>query len=104
MQDYAAMLAETKPDIVAIGDYFAIRGARAIQALESGAHVIADKPLCTSLAELDQIDALRRAHGLSVFCQLDMRDSGVCQLADDIINRQGLIGTTVDKSSGFWMQ
>eukprot|EP01046_Picozoa_sp_COSAG06_P037283 COSAG06_NODE_4193_length_4489_cov_2.539180_4_plen_208_part_00 len=98
--DYAAMLAECSPDIVAIGDYFTIRGARAIAALEAGAHVISDKPLCTTLAELDHIEQLSADAGLSVFCQLDMRDSGVCQLADDIINRQGLIGTTVANSPG----
>ena len=60
--DYEAMLQEVSPDIVAVGDYFAIRGARAIAALEHGAHVIADKPLCTSLDELDRIEALRPLH------------------------------------------
>eukprot|EP01043_Picozoa_sp_COSAG02_P030568 COSAG02_NODE_1957_length_10261_cov_51.399134_7_plen_235_part_00 len=98
--DYAAMLAECSPDIVAIGDYFAIRGARAIAALEAGSHVISDKPLCTTLAELDRIEALSASAGLSVYCQLDMRDSGVCKLAYDIINRQGLIGGLVTISFG----
>ena len=79
--DYAKMLTERSPDIVAIGDYFAIRGARAIAALEAGCHVISDKPLCTTLAELDRIEALSAAGGLSVYCQLDMRDSGVFKLA-----------------------
>ena len=98
--DYATMLAECSPDIVAIGDYFAIRGARAIAALEAGAHVISDKPLCTSLAELDRIERISTSGGLSVYCQLDMRDSGVCKLAYDIINRQELIGDLVTISFG----
>lgn len=98
--NYDTMLTECSPDIVAIGDYFAIRGARAIAALEAGSHVISDKPLCTTLAELDRIEALSTSTGLSVYCQLDMRDSGVCQLAYDIINRQGLIGDLVTISFG----
>ncbi|MCC7265628.1 MAG: Gfo/Idh/MocA family oxidoreductase [Candidatus Latescibacteria bacterium] len=69
------MLAEVECDAVAIGDYYARRGSLAIAALKRGRHVISDKPLCTSLAELDQIEALARAGGLKVGCMLTMRDS-----------------------------
>ena len=48
---YAAMLAETSPDAVVVCDRFDLRGGRVIEALRAGCHVIADKPLCTSLAE-----------------------------------------------------
>ena len=69
--------------------------------LSSGLEKFADPDKAdTTLAELDHIEQLSADAGLSVFCQLDMRDSGVCQLADDIINRQGLIGTTVANSPG----
>src|SRR5215204_3801861 len=40
-------------DAVAIGDYFARRGKIIIRALEAGKHVIADKPICTDLRELE---------------------------------------------------
>ncbi len=73
--DLNAMLAGAQCDIVAIGDYFAARGRIAIAALKAGKHVIADKPLCTSLDELHEIEALSRARKLSVGCMLDMRGS-----------------------------
>src|SRR5688500_12282336 len=41
-------------DAVAIGDVYARRGAIAIAALTAGKHVIADKPLCTRLDELER--------------------------------------------------
>ncbi|MEA4833073.1 MAG: Gfo/Idh/MocA family oxidoreductase [Oscillospiraceae bacterium] len=70
---YEAMLAEKDIDIIAIGDYFGIRGSRAIAALKAGKNVYSDKPLCTSLDELDQIEALVKKTGLKVGCMLDVR-------------------------------
>ena len=63
-------------EVLAIGDYYARRGELAIQALESGRCVIADKPLCTNLEELDRIAELAAANGRCVGCMLTMRDSG----------------------------
>jgi predicted dehydrogenase len=73
---YRAMLDDTPCDAVAVGDYFGARGSRAIEALLRGKHVISDKPLCTSLAELDRIEGLARERGLAVGCMLDMREGG----------------------------
>ncbi len=70
--DYAAMLDEVECDVVAIGDYYGKRGAIAIEALRRGKHVMADKPICTDLGELDQIEKLATEKGLSVGCQLDL--------------------------------
>ncbi|MBN1640078.1 MAG: Gfo/Idh/MocA family oxidoreductase [Anaerolineae bacterium] len=82
-----AMLADVACDAVAIGDYYARRGALAIEALSHGKHVISDKPLCTDLGELDEIERLVARHGLQAMCMLDMRDSahfrGVRQLIRD---------------------
>ena len=63
-------------EVLAIGDYYGRRGELAIRALQSGRHVIADKPLCTSLEELDRIAELSTAKGRCVGCMLTMRDSG----------------------------
>jgi predicted dehydrogenase len=71
----ADMIADSGCDVVAIGDYYGNRGAIAIQALEAGKHVIADKPICTSLEELDRMETLARDQGLSIGCQLDMRSN-----------------------------
>ena len=51
-------LMETDAEIIAVGDVFARRGAIAIAALQCGKHVLLDKPICTSLAELERIRAL----------------------------------------------
>ena len=45
-------------DIVAIGGAYADRGRAIIKALKAGKHIIADKPICTSLCELEEIKAL----------------------------------------------
>ena len=70
---YADLLNDANVEIVAIGDYFGIRGARAIDALKAGKHIYADKPLCTSLGELDIIEKLSAEKKLKVGCMLDMR-------------------------------
>ena len=49
---YRALLDDAAVEIVAVGDYYGIRGRRVIEALKAGKHVICDKPLCTSLSEL----------------------------------------------------
>lgn len=71
--DFDAMLKRVDCDAVAIGDYYTKRGSMAIRALEAGKHVIADKPLCTSLAELDRIEALAAKTGLKVGCMYELR-------------------------------
>ena len=68
-------LNDTDADVVAIGAPFGLRGALGIEALNAGKHVIADKPLCTSLEELAEIEAIARDRDLRVGCMLTMRDS-----------------------------
>jgi len=89
--DYVQMLADVACDAVAIGDYYAIRGQRVLDALSAGKHVVSDKPLCTRLDELDQIAALAAQNRLSVVCMLDMRDGAPARTARALI-RQGTIG------------
>jgi predicted dehydrogenase len=78
-------------DVVAIGDYFGRRGAIAIAALRSGRHVYSDKPLCTSLTELDQIEKLSRDRDLKVGLMLDMRYNKAVQPVRGII-KEGKLG------------
>ena len=69
------MLGVVDCDAVAIGDYYSRRGNLIIQALSQDKHVICDKPLCTSLDELNEIEKLSTQKNLKVVCKLDMRDS-----------------------------
>ena len=71
---YETLLADPKVDAVAIGCAYGHRGEAVIRALEAGKHVIADKPLCTSLGQLETIRHLSEEKGLTVGCMLDLRD------------------------------
>lgn len=73
--DLDEMLDAVDCDVVAIGAPFGDRGALAIRALERGKHVIADKPLCTRITELDDIRRLARENDLRVGCMLTQRGS-----------------------------
>lgn len=87
----AEMLDEVACDAVAVGDYYARRGELVLQLLARGKHVIADKPICTSLTELTEIRRQVAATGLKIGCMLDMRDAPqVIGLRQQI--RAGLIG------------
>lgn len=87
----AKLLTEVECDAVAVGDYYARRGGIAIAALESGRHVILDKPICTRLDELDRIEQVAGRSGLRVGCMLDMRDTGTFRTLRRLV-RAGEIG------------
>lgn len=70
---YEAILADKSVDIVAIGDQYGDRGDLAIRALRAGKHVIADKPLCTALCELEEIEACSQETGKKVHSLYSLR-------------------------------
>ena len=88
----AAMLREVDFDVLAVGDYYAGRGELVIAALRAGKHVIADKPLCTSLKELDEIVALVEHSGLKLGCMRDLRENPNVVAAQNLI-ATGRLGT-----------
>ena len=55
--DAAQMLTRKQPELVLICTPPGLHAALSIQALDAGAWVLCEKPLCASLAELDQIQA-----------------------------------------------
>jgi len=61
--DLALLLTDARPDIVHICTPPSFHAALAITCLEGGAHVLCEKPLCASLAELDLIQAAERRTG-----------------------------------------
>jgi predicted dehydrogenase len=85
------MLEKVACDAIAVGDYFSKRASIIMRALQSGKHVIADKPICTDLDELIQIRDLAAKTGLRIGCQLDLRDSGVFRTARRLI-AEGKLG------------
>jgi predicted dehydrogenase len=99
--NYESMLSEVDCDVVACGDYFGARGQRLIAAMERGRHVISDKPLCTSLDELDAIARLAKDKSLSVGCMLDLGNLGPYIALRNLI-RQDLLGEILTLT--FWGQ
>ncbi|MEX0777399.1 MAG: Gfo/Idh/MocA family oxidoreductase [Phycisphaeraceae bacterium] len=85
------LLQDTDCDVVAVGDFYAARGRLVIAALRAGRHVLADKPICTSLAELEEIASVARRNNLSVGCMLDLRASTPLRTMRRLI-REGAIG------------
>lgn len=97
--DYRAMLAEVACDAVVVGEWFGKRGRVVIDCLTAGRHVLADKPMCTTLAEHEEIVRLATAKQLTVGLMLDMRDSGVFLKVRELI-RAGEIGEVRAASLG----
>ena len=87
----AELLEKIDCDVIAIGDCFGRRGELAIQALEAGRHVLVDKPLCSSITELDRIEQLAEEKQRVVGCMFDMRDLAVYLGLRDAI-QSGTIG------------
>lgn len=88
---YAALVNDPAVEVVAIGDYYTKRGQLVIEALKNGKHVICDKPLCTDLSELDEIERLAKEKNLQVCCMLDLRYMEQSTKAKELI-ASGAIG------------
>lgn len=88
---YEELLDDPRVDVIAVGDYYGIRGRRVIQALRAGKHVLCDKPVCTRLCELDEIERLCWARDLQVGCMLDLRYDPALRLAGALV-RGGELG------------
>ena len=70
---YAEAFEKLSFEAVAIGTKYGERGAAVIAAMKHGKHVIADKPVCTSLSELSEIERLSKEKNLALACMLDLR-------------------------------
>ena len=71
--DYAAMLKAERPDLVLIAAPPALHADMSIAAMEAGACVLCEKPLCASLAELDRIQAAEKRTGKFTASVFQMR-------------------------------
>ena len=72
-------------DAVVLGGCYGDRGAHAISALKKCKHIMADKPLCTSTAELDEIERLAKQNGLCVGMMLDLRCTAAASAARETV-------------------
>ncbi|MFH1707216.1 MAG: Gfo/Idh/MocA family oxidoreductase [Planctomycetota bacterium] len=97
--DHRALLDAVDCEVVAVGDYYARRGPIVLAALERGRHVIADKPVCTRLDELERIAARLRGGRQSLGCQLDLRDQAAMRTLKRLVGG-GAIGAVHTVSFG----
>ncbi len=97
--DYDEMLGVKDIDIIVMGDFYAARGEKTIKALKSGRHVYTDKPVCTSLRELNEIERLVKEKNLCVGCILDLRCSGAARAAKNAVE-SGKLGEIHNVSFG----
>jgi predicted dehydrogenase len=89
--DHQAMLRDVEPDIVMVAGIYGDRGQAVVDALNAGCHVIADKPLCTTLADLDAITEAARRTGRHVTLLLEKRYYPVTLAALEISGQLGTI-------------
>ena len=93
------VLRDERVDAICLGGCYGERGAEAIAALKAGKHVYADKPVCTRLEEIDEIERLSREKNLKVGCYLSMRFSNGIRniremIADGTLGEIGTINIT----------
>ena len=81
----------TDIDAVAIGNAYGDRGEAIIKALRAGKHIIADKPICTSLDELCEIKRLSEEKNLKIGCMLDLRYLTQTKKAKEMLD-SGVLG------------
>jgi predicted dehydrogenase len=94
---YQEILDDCRVDAVAIGDYYGKRGGMIIEALEHGKHIICDKPICTDISELREIERLCREKNLALVCMLDLRYMPQTECVRELISN-GKIGKVINIS------
>lgn len=71
--DYATMLREIRPDLVLIATPPATHAPMSLAAMEAGAWVWCEKPICGSLADFDALTAAEARTGRYTACVFQMR-------------------------------
>jgi len=84
--DLALMLDGESPDFADITSPPAYHADAARMALEAGAHVLVEKPLCLGLAEFDQLAALAQARSRVLMCAHNWQFAPSYQRACELIN------------------
>ncbi|MZD03730.1 Gfo/Idh/MocA family oxidoreductase [Streptomyces sp. SID5785] len=98
--DHRALLEAERPDVVMVAGVYADRARTVVDALDAGAHVLADKPLCTSLPELDAIEAAAARAGRTVSLLLEKRHYPETLAARRLLARGDLGDLVMVASSG----
>lgn len=98
--DYNEMIARENLDAVGVISVNGVRGGVVADCLDAGLHVVADKPLCTTLADLDLVEAAWRRSGRHLSLLLDKRFYAPTLAARDLIGAGGLGDLVLAWASG----
>ena len=89
--DYGAMLASPDLDVVAVCSYHRQHQGQVIAAAQAGKHLICEKPLALTLADLREIEAVVRAAGVQLCVCFESRFAAQFRAVKSLID-QGLLG------------
>jgi predicted dehydrogenase len=98
----SAMLDAVRPDLVLIGTPPSLHREQTVAALEAGAWVLCEKPLCLSLAEYDQIAAAEQASGAYASVIFQHRYGSGAEHARELIARGELGAPLVAHCQTTW--
>ena len=86
--DYREMLSSQRPELVAIATESGKHAAIALDCIDSGCHVIIEKPIALSLADADKIIERAREKGLKVCANHQNRFNRSVQKIRDALERE----------------
>ena len=86
--DYREMLAKEKPELVAIATESGKHAAVALDCIESGCHIIIEKPIALSLADADEIIKRAQEKGVKVCANHQNRFNRSVQKIRDALERE----------------
>lgn len=98
--DHNEMIAATEPAVVGVAAEFGSHGTIVLDALQAGCHVLADKPLCTRLSELDAIEQAVASSDKLLSVMFEKRGYGPSLLARKLYEEGELGEITLVAASG----
>lgn len=72
-EDYRSMLDRARPDLAVVDPWYCQHAEIAIECLQRGIHVFCEKPLATTLEDLDRLEAVWRQSGCALGGMLNLR-------------------------------
>ncbi len=104
--DAAQMLDEQKPDLVSVAtggfEYSSDHYEPTIQALQAGAHVLCEKPICNDLEKAEEMVRTARERGLCLAVDLNHRFTPAARLAKKWQD-EGRIGSLLFINMDLWI-
>ncbi len=90
-EDLEKMITQTKPDIVAIPTSTELHYEHCMRVLEHGVNIDVEKPMCSELAQADEVMAKAREKGVRLSVHHQTRPASYMKAVDKAVS-EGLIG------------